>query len=188
MLCLDNAQDDLKTKSMNTRTDRLLSVLHVLAWVVFIGLLIKAGALLFSYGLSLNQPEAARNLYQGLDLFDLMQYSKRHYTFAVLLVVAFWFIEAWTAYLVVNILSLINRTRPFTAGVAKALERISYVLLGAWCIALLSNAHSSWLLKEVGIAYQSLPLEFILLVAVIFVIAQIFKRGVELQSENELTI
>ncbi len=174
---------------MKIRTEQLLAVMNVLAWVTFIGLMIKAGAILISYGVSIANPEAAKNLYRGMDLYKLRQFSFWHYTSMVSFEVALAALEAYIAYLVIKVLSKIKLTNPFTIGISNMLEKLSYFILGTWVTVMLYNAHTKWLLKRIdGLQENLISGEFIFLAGVVFVIAQIFKRGVEIQSENELTI
>ena len=163
--------------------------MNILAWIVFIGLIIKAGAILISYGVSVKNPEASKNLYRGWDLSRLMQFDFWHYTGVVLMTVIVLLLEAYTAFLVTRILSKIKMAKPFTAEVAKMMEKISYTILLAWVAALMHNMHLRWLSKSIaGLWRNMIPLDFIFLCGVVFVIAQIFKRGVEIQTENELTV
>ena len=70
-----------------TRTEQILTVMYILTWVAFIGLAIKAGAMLISYGVSWVNPEASRNLYNGLSLDTLRQFSFRQYSLSVFFMV-----------------------------------------------------------------------------------------------------
>jgi len=38
-----------KTKAMQTQTKRILTFLHILSWILFVGVCIKTGALFFSF-------------------------------------------------------------------------------------------------------------------------------------------
>ena len=53
---------------MSKKTDRLLLIMNILSWIVFVGLMVKAGAILISYGVSIGNPEGAKNLSNGLNL------------------------------------------------------------------------------------------------------------------------
>ena len=78
---------------------------------------------------------------------------------------------------------------PFKTDVARLLERISYVLLGSCLIALVSNGYTAWLSIRTGSPQGDLDVgELIFMAALVFIISQVFKRGVEIQSENDLTI
>jgi len=172
-----------------TRTQQILTVMHILAWVAFIGFMIEAGATLVSYSVSSVNPDAARNLYKGLNLYNLRQFNFWHYTLTVSFMVALSCMKAFVSFLVIKTLSKVNLMNPFKMEVARILERISHVLLGAWAIAVLSNVHTGWLLKTTGeLQGDWVGGEFIFMAGLVFVIAQVFKRGVEIQSENELTV
>jgi hypothetical protein len=174
---------------MKTKTEKILAAMNVLSWVTFIGLLIKAGAILITYGVSIGNPDGAKDLYRGLNLYTLRQYDLWYYTSAVSFMVSIAIMEAYMAYLVIRVLSKIKLASPFTIEVAKLLEKISYVIFGIWIIAMLFNGYTKWLLKRVeGMPENWTSGEFIFLAGVVFLISQIFKKGVELQSENELTV
>ena len=68
------------------------------------------------------------------------------------------------------------------------MQKISYSIFYLWIIAMVHNTH----VQFIGIRYK-FPMElfssdFIFLAGIIFIFAQIVKRGIELQSENDLTI
>lgn len=177
---------EIKTK---TRTEQILTVMNVLAWVAFIGLMIKAGAILISYGVSCVNPEAAINLYREQNLYSLRQFSFWHYTSTVSFMITLSGMKAIILYLVIKILSKVNLVNPFTTEVAQKLEMISYVLLGIWIVSVLNNAHNHWLLKRTGEPQGDMASgEFLFMAGLVFIISQVFKRGVEIQSENDLTV
>jgi CRISPR/Cas system endoribonuclease Cas6 (RAMP superfamily) len=51
-------------------------VLSIVAWVIFVGLCIEAGALLVNFFISLYKPEFVQNLYQKLDLSQMYTMNK----------------------------------------------------------------------------------------------------------------
>lgn len=172
-----------------TRTQQILVVMHVLAWVAFIGLVIKTGALLTSYGISWINPGAADDLYRGLDLSNLREFSFWQYSQSVSFLIAFDAMRAFVMFLVIRTLSKVNLVSPFTREVCGSVEKISHVLFGIWIVAILSNAHGKWILKQTGEMVPTLPTdEFLFMAGLVFVISQVFKRGLEIQSENELTV
>ena len=174
---------------LKTRTGQILTVMPILAWVAFVGYLLEAGAILVSYGVSIVNPEAASNLYRGLDLYNLRQFNFWHYTQSVSFMVALSLMKSWVSYLVIGTLSKFNLKNPFTMDVATRLEKISIIAFGTWVVTMLSNAHTSWLLKLTGELHGNwLSGEFIFMVSIVFIVSQVFKRGVEIQSENELTV
>ena len=174
---------------MKSRTEQILVIMNILSWITFIGLMVKAGAILISYGVSVGNPEGAKNLYMGLNLYSLKQFDFWHYTATVLMLIALEVLKAYIAYLVIRVLSKIKMANPFKIEVSRVLERISYFILVLWIMTLLYNAHIKWLSKSVpGLRENLVSAEFLLFAGVVFVFSQIFKKGVELQSENELTV
>lgn len=173
----------------NTRTRQLLKVMLVLTWIAFVGLMIQPGALLVSYVVGCIYPEAIPKMYKGLDNDTLRQFSFRHYSLFVFFRVALSVMKAFVLYLAIKAMSEVNLVSPFKLEMVRILERISYVLFGTWIIATLHNMHTGWLLKRTGVDQDIWPPEtFIFMAGVVFIISQIFKRGVELQSENDLTV
>lgn len=174
---------------MKIKTEQFLVVMHILAWVAFIGFMIEAGAILFSYGVSCVNPEAARNLYRGLNLYNLSQFNFWHYTLSIFFLVAISSMKAFVFFLAIKILSKVNLMNPFKIEVARILQKIVYALLGTWLVAILKNAHTSWLLNKTGELHGDwVATEFIFMAGLVFIISLVFKRGIEIQSENDLTV
>jgi len=174
---------------MKTKTDTLLTVMNVLSWLAFAGFIVKASAILISYIVSITNPEGAKNLYMQLNLYNLLQFDFWEYTGTVLLMFALEVLKAFTAWLVIRVLSKIKMTNPFTMEVSRTLEKISYMILLVWVVSMVYNGHITGLSKQIpGLQQNLIPGEFILLAGIIFIFSQIFKKGVEIQTENELTI
>lgn len=174
---------------MKSKTERILTVMIVLSWVVFIGLAIPAGAILVCYWVSVINPEASKNLYKGLNLSSLRQFSFWHYKLIVAFMVAMAVLKSYVAYLVIKVLSEIKMVNPFTREIARRLEKIGYFIFGIWIITMFYDLDIAWLAKRiVGVQENYISPEFMFLAGVVFVIAQIFNKGVEIQSENDLTV
>jgi hypothetical protein len=172
-----------------TRTEQVLKVMTILAWVAFVGFAIEAGAILTSYIVSCVNPQAAKNLYKGLDLYNLSQFNFGYYTLSVCFLVALPIMKSLVSFQVIKTLSKFNLQNPFTMEVANRLEKISFVLFETWLLVMVSNVYTGFLLKITGTLNGSwLSGEFIALVSLVYLISQVFKRGVEIQSENELTV
>ena len=174
---------------IQTRTEQILTVMRILAWVAFIGYLIGAGAVIISFAVSTISPEAARNLYQGMNLYNLRQYNFLNYTASVSFIVALLLMKSYVWFLVIKTLSKVSLMNPFKPEVVYLLEKISYVLFGTWIVGILSSAYIKWLEKVTGEIHGDwVSGEFIFMAGLVFIISQLFKRGVEIQSENDLTV
>ena len=175
--------------STKTKTQTILVVMNVLAWLTFIGIMIEACGILVAYGVGAAKPSMASKMYKASDWNNLREFDFWYYTAIITLKAAILIIEAFTAYMVIKVLSTIKITNPFTMDVAKRLENIAYMLILAWVAVLLYNGQVKWLSKQVaGLQEQLLSPDFIIYAGLVFVISQIFKKGVEIQSENELTV
>ncbi len=170
------------------KTKRILKIMHVFAWFAFIGLSIKAGAIIISYFVSLGNEEAAKDLYQGMNLVAYKQYSLTQYTIILSYRVLQFSLQAYIAFLVIKLLSNLNIQRPFNAGALKSMQTISYSLILLWAIVVIHNIHVGILEASSGIEANLLSSEFILFAGIVYVFSLLFKRGLELQSENDLMI
>jgi magnesium-transporting ATPase (P-type) len=172
------------------KTKQILIFLQVCAYIVFVGLCIKTGALLISFivSVALNS-EASQNLYMGLNLSNLLEYSQIHYTVMASLIIILSGLKAYLFYLVIKITSKINIAQPFSENIAKLISKMSGIALEIGILAFITHNYAKWLLKNpVKFSYEGGEIEYLFLAAILYVIAIIFKRGIELQSENELTI
>ena len=173
---------------MKLNTEKLLKVMHVLSWIVFIGLLIKAGTIITTYFMSIGNEEVSKNLFDGLNLWDYRNHSFTQYTFIVSYKVALYATEAYIAYLIIQLLSKLNLEKPFSSRVQGLMQQISYSIFHLWILAMVHNIHVQFIGKRYNFSMDLFSSDFIFLAGIIFIFAQIVKRGIEIQSENELTI
>lgn len=169
-------------------------VFQVLAWVLFIGACIKAGALITTYGISLwISEEASKNLYEGLNLWGLREASMAYYHTAEWGLIALAVAKAMVLYVLVWLVTHTEPERPFQIQVVLRMERMGYWSLGAGVLTLLLAEWSKRLLAsgidvETFDTYLQSGPEWLLLGAILLVLAQVFRQAVVLQSENDLTI
>ncbi|RZL30510.1 MAG: hypothetical protein EOP00_36345 [Pedobacter sp.] len=178
---------------MKTTTQKWLQVVHILCWIVFIGLCFNTGVLLTAYVINIINPSWSANLYKGLDLSALAHLSELGFNDIMILVILLTAVKAIIFYSVIEIFAKINFVSPFSNAVANIIRRISYLSLSAGVATLIAVAY---LKKSSGTEVLPAPLaeylqggeEFVLFGAIIYVIAVVFKRGVELQDEHGLTV
>ncbi len=94
-----------------------------------------------------------------------------------------------------EVLEKIKLDSPFTIAVSAKITRIGYLLLGGWLISLIAEIDLNEIRGIKGIERVlndyvgfDADITYLLCAGIVYTIAQIFKRGVELQQENELTI
>ena len=164
--------------------------MKVVSWVIFIGICIKAGAILISSSVSLfvNQ-EATKDLYMGLDLSSLYEYGVGNYVALLGLLILLLVLQAYIFFLVIKLFSKFNELSPFNQELSQLIVKISYFSLFTGLVAAIGTGYSKWLGKrEILIPYDWGAEEFLFMSGVIFIVALFYKRGVEIQSENELTV
>ena len=170
------------------KTERILKIMNFFSWFAFIGLMIKSGAILVTYLLSINNPEVSKNLYEGLNLYEYRNYSFIQYSFIIGYRIILFATEAYIAFLVIKLLKRLNMKHPFSVGIQKLMQQISYGIFYLWVLAIIHNTHMQLIGKKYNFQMDLFSSDFVFLSVVIFIFAQILKRGIEIQSENDLTI
>lgn len=171
------------------KTQQLLSILKFIFWVLFIGFLIKAGTLLFNFSWSIWHPDGATNLYLGLDLFKLRSASLYQFIAVGSLLITVISLQAYITYLVIKITKVGDLTHPFTKEVSHFISKISQTALACGIIAIIADEYCQRLIKrgfDISLTWGGK--EFLFLAAIIFIIAKVFQKGIELQTENDLTV
>ena len=167
--------------------------LQIVAWIIFTALCVDAGGLLVNFVFTLFNPEIVSNLYQKLDLSDMYERSQSAFfsMYSFILVIAI--LKAVLFYIVAMLVSKIDLSKPFNNFVSKQISLISYYTLSIGVLSYIAQQSARNLLKR-GFVTDNLnqfwadSQAFILMAAVIFVIAAIFKKGLEIQNENDLTV
>lgn len=178
---------------MSKKTDFLLKVLNVIAWIAFIGLCIESGALIFNFTYSMYKPIVAENIYKGLNLSDLQAKNFASFVGLMSFIVLISLLKAYLFYLVVKIFMKLNFVKPFSVEIAKLIENISLEVFSIAIVGAIAKQYTKRL-KHLGYdisnaqEYWNDTGAFLIMAATIYVIAQVFKKGIELQNENDLTV
>ena len=96
-------------------------------------------------------------------------------------------------YIAVLLVSKIDLAKPFSNYVSKRISQISYYTLSIGLLSYIAKESAKNLMHH-GYEIDNLnqfwedSQAFILMAAVIYIIATIFKKGVEIQNENDLTV
>lgn len=171
----------------------VFKALHIIAWIIFVGLCIEAGALLVNFIFSIFKPDVVQHLYQKLDMSAMYARSKWAYygMYSYILVIAV--LKAVLFYIVIQLMSKLNLQKPFSQHVSNQITSISYYTLAIGLISI-SAKFSAKTLQHYGYETNNLSKfwedsqAFILMAAVIYIIATIFRKGIEIQNENDLTV
>ncbi len=111
---------------MSKRNNFVFIGLHIVAWVIFVGLCIEAGALIVNFVFSIYKPEFVQNLYQKLDLSEMYNRSKWAFFGMYSFILFISLLKAYLFYVVIMLLSKINLSKPFNSFVSEQITQISY--------------------------------------------------------------
>lgn len=175
----------------------MLKVLHVIAWIIFMGLCIDAGGYLSNaVYISTINPSYAKNFWANNDLSALYAFDKGHFLVQTMLMSIVAVMKAIMFYLIVKMLynKKLNMARPFNKEVRTFISLLSYLSLGIGLFTYWGVNYTEWLVKQ-GVTVPNIEnLNFggadvwLFMGVILLVIAQIFKKGIEIQTENELTV
>jgi hypothetical protein len=178
---------------MNAKNNFVFIVLNILAWIIFVGLSIEAGGLIVNFLFSVFKPEMVPNLYQKMDLSELYNSSQWAFYSMYSFVLVISILKCILFYIVIMLLLKLDLEKPFNTFVSQQITQISRntLLIGILSYIarettknLLHRGYEIDQLNQFWVDYNA----FILMAAVVYVIAVIFKKGIEIQSENDLTI
>lgn len=167
--------------------------LHIIAWILFVGLSIQTGGLIVNFFFSIYNPGSVQYLYQKLDLSDLYISSPWAFYGICGLILTVAVLKTYLFYIVIMLMHKIDRSNPFSSFVSRQITRISVITLRIGVISLVARQVARYLQEhEFTTARMDTFLTdsqaFILMAAVVYIIAVIFRKGVELQNENNLTV
>ncbi|HAC15171.1 MAG TPA: DUF2975 domain-containing protein [Bacteroidetes bacterium] len=172
------------------KTSVILITMKVIIWVVFIGLCIKAGTVIFSGIISLVvNPTASEIPYFGLSLSGLLKLSSVHYVILWGIISAIMILKADIFYKLIQLFSNLDLNQPFNQKASDIITKISYLTVAIGVLSAIGSGYGQYLSEfHITVNYGWGTTEYLFMAGVIFVIAQVFKRGIEFQSDNELTI
>lgn len=177
-------------------TKQLLKLLNILSWIIFLGLCVEAGGIIFNTVYAMYNPEVAKYFWNNTDLSALYANDKGWFLVLGSLMAIAALLKALLFYLIVRIFydKRFDIARPFHPELPRILSRISYCCLGAGLFSYWGAKHVIWF-QEKGIAMPDIDRlriggadVWLFMAVVLFVIGQVFKKGMELQTENDLTV
>jgi hypothetical protein len=181
------------------KTEKILNVLRIIAWIGYVGWLIIFGILIIMtfFGflnfdsefakwpkISIQASEITLKIFQK-------KYPIQFIAFLGLVILeTFLVLKIWEV--AKNALTDINLKKPFSYATAAMIEKISFLIFSIWLLELVQTAYGRYiqtLFNDITEKFSlSTEFSYLFISGIIYLISQIFKRGVELQEENELTV
>ncbi|MDT0557921.1 DUF2975 domain-containing protein [Ichthyenterobacterium sp. W332] len=172
------------------KTKQIFSIMNGFSWIVFIGYCIKAGAITLVSIISLfKNKNATENLYMGIDLASIYEFSIFHFVLTTLILILIASLKAYLFYLLIIIFKRIDLHKPFQIDVTHLVFKISYVALTIGILGAVAKPYTIWLRTNVFFTQLDIGTSaYIFMAGVVFIVATLFKRAVEIKQENDLTI
>jgi len=172
---------------MTKRDNLVLTGVKVITWLIFISLSIQAGVLLFNYpsllfSYNLKAAVTGPQKHKGW-IFPSM------FSLAVFITC----LKAYLFYLVIRLMQTLDVSSPFHLPVARQISKISTATFSIGLISYIAFlsarnlGHHGLIMSNLS-SFWGDSQAYILMSAIIYIIALIFKRGIEMQTENDLTI
>lgn len=171
-----------------------LKVLYVVFYIVFIALCVLTGILLGNYLFSLFiNPLAAGSINAELNLTDVLAQQPNLYHLLMWILISIAAAKALLFYYIIKIPYSLDASRPFTNEFSKRVFSTSYTALGIGVLLILGQVINELLvIKGITVVkiedYIGGGEEFLMTAGILYFIASIFKKGVEIQSESDLTV
>ena len=178
---------------MTKNSSFVFKFLQVIVWFIFVGLCIETGAFAVKFGYSLWNPLVLKNLYNKLDLSAMYERSQFVFFLIYGFILSISLLKAFLFYEVIKLVGKLDLQKPFSVFVS---NQISHIRTVTFAIGVLSIVATRVVqnISEKGFDVNQLNeywtdgSAFIFMAAIIIIIDTIFKRGIELQSENDLTV
>lgn len=178
---------------MSNRTSLIFKGLEIVAWLILIGLFIELCALIIHFAFNFIDMEMVKDMYGDFDLGPIYESNPFGFFSLYAFILALTFFKVGLFWIVVRLVMTIDLTKPFNSDVARYISRISLFTFTIGILSLIGSRIANFFLHR---GYETDGLDqfwsdsqaFIIMAAVIYIIAMIFKRGIEMQSENELTV
>lgn len=174
-------------------SSEIINILKLTSWVIFIGLCIDAGSYLFTgfYTMFIN-PENE----DFLHLSPLFRYDPGNYLVILLHMLIISIMKVIIFFLIIKLLDekKLNFSQPFNKEITRFIFRTSYLSFGIGIFSFFGMKYFEWI-KSKGVSLPDLSLlglasgdVWLFMAVILLIIAHILKRGIEIQTENELTI
>lgn len=181
---------------MKSTNKLILYILYVISWIIFIGISIDAGGFIANCIFSIAKPDVVKHLWHKVDLDSLFNYNITYFFTLTCLMSIVTVMKAILFYLIVRMLhkKMPTIATSFDREVGRCVTLIAYVSLGIGLFSLWGINYSEGLAAQ-GVNMpdaRALQLDgadvWLFMTVILFVISYIYKRGIEIQEEHELTV
>ena len=98
---------------MSKTNSLVFKALYIIAWFIFVGLSIEAGGLVVNFFFHLYRPDFVVNLYQKLDLREMLTQSRASFFGIYSLILSIALLKSFLFYIVIRLMHTMNLSKPF---------------------------------------------------------------------------
>lgn len=158
----------------------------------------EAGAIVINTFISLFiNPDGVENFWKGKEyLSNLYQYDYGYFMVVAIIMCIVAILKAIMFYLIIKLFlnKKLDFYKPFSVELRRFITKLSYLALGIGLFSI-SGENYSELFSKQGIQAANLQLlnlegadVWLFMAVILFIISHVVKKGIEIQTENELTI
>ncbi|MEO8934650.1 MAG: DUF2975 domain-containing protein [Xanthomarina sp.] len=182
---------------MSQKTNNILKTLHIVSWMLFIGVCIEAGGFIFNaFSTLLIDPIHANKFWLNVDLSELYQNNQSQFITVIFLMIVVAFLRAVMFYMIVKLFNnkKLHLSKPFNEDIQHFILNIAYLALAIGLFSFCATLFTQKLVHE-GISIPDLQYlrlagadVWLFMGIALLIIAYFFKKAIELQNENDLTV
>lgn len=181
---------------MKLQTSFALKALYIITWIIFVGVSIEAGGFIVYLIFSLAKPEVVPHLWKEADLSGLLQFDRGQFVVQMSIIIIVAIARATLFYMLIKLLhdKKFDAKQPFNIHVVSFIQLSSYLTFVIGFFSGYGKQRTAWMIEN-GVKMPDLEQMrlggadvWVFMGVVLLIIAQIFKRGIEIQTENELTV
>ncbi len=177
---------------MKTPNKIVYTGLQIIAWIIFVGLCIEAGAIITNLVISLWKPTLVSKLYEHIDLSTYYVKAKPIYFGIYSYLIFISVLKAYLFYVVIQLVTKLDLENPFNEYVSNKIRTISGLTFSIGILSYIMKNIVDSVMRYGTISglekYWVDSTAFIIMSAILFILAYIFHKGLALQTENELTV
>ena len=170
---------------MSANSNLILKTLKFLSWLYFVLLCFAAGNLIIMFITNLIAEKGGSGNYSGLGLTNYL--LRNGFTIIQILV------TAYLCFVVLNIFKKLDLVEPFSEEIGLSIFKVSYLSFALFIVYLSAHIHEKVLVAsgfESGMIFRYLDSakSSLFMAGILYLIAHIFKKGIELKQDKDLTI
>ncbi len=173
-----------------------VKVLYVLAWIIFFGLCIDACGFITNAIYAYYKPQMVSDFWTHNDFSSLYKHDIGHFYVQVLYMCIVAVLKALLFFMILKLLDEKNLdlSKPFNHKIKGYITLLFFITLGIGIFSNWGVSYAEWLSSQ-GVKLptnEKLKLDggsvWLFMSVTLLVISQFFKRGIEIQEENDLTV